>query len=395
VNDHMRSAFRFLFLILIFNTSIWANASPSWYSSSANNKTVLNVLLFLSTTCPHCHKADAFFKQIEPTTPWIKVELYFIDKDKNALILFNQLLTAQKMDDFAVPSTFFCNSRWTGFASAETTGKDLLRGLSYCKEKIEKKNQLTESTVSVLRRWGNANLFDSGMVEHPSAARYLTQMALMDALNPCALFCLAAFFSLLIIHTSTRKQIIGGLIFIFGVGVIHYLQQVYAGIFFESLRWLRLPALLAGLFTLYLVKQNYRNDSKNELFILWFFSLALMIQTYQQTCVMNWSYIVQQWLYNQNVTNQMRAVFQLVYQIMYLIPLLLTLILYSLLKKINWFAQLEITLKMSALLILIAIGFILIIYPYVLANLLLSLTLTLILLVLGIILRKTLYLSHE
>ena len=129
----MSTVFRFILLFFIISPNLWADTiSSPWYTQTADKKTVLNVALFLSSTCGHCHKADEFFQKIEPTHPWLHVTRYTVDKDKKALTQFNQFLMEQHMSDFAVPSVFFCNSRWVGFATAETTGKNLLDGRYSC-----------------------------------------------------------------------------------------------------------------------------------------------------------------------------------------------------------------------------------------------------------------------
>ena len=131
----MLATVRFL-LLFICSMPLWADNSFSWYTIDTNKQVTINVELFLSSACPHCHKADEFFREIEPKTPWLQVKHNIINEDKDALIRFNQFLTELKFNDFAVPSTFFCKSRWVGFDSTETTGKDLLKALQYCKEQI-------------------------------------------------------------------------------------------------------------------------------------------------------------------------------------------------------------------------------------------------------------------
>lgn len=385
----MWAVFRFSLVFFILITSLWgSSSSPRWYTQEADKKIIINVELFLSSTCTHCHKADAFFREIEGSSPWLHVTRYTIDKDKSALVRFNQLLNDQQMSDFAVPSVFFCNSRWVGFATAETTGKDLLFALNYCKEQIEKKGELTSANVSVLRRWANANLFDSGMTENPTVVKYITVVALMDAYNPCALFCLGGFFALLFMQDSRKGQILSGTLFILALGVMHFIQQVYTSTFFELLPWLRWPAALVGLFTFYMAGQYYRKNSTSNLFFLLALLLALMLQAYQQTCLMNWSYIFQQWLYNQHLSNEKIGLYQLAYQSMYLVPLILTLILYVILIKIKYLEKLKQRLNSIGLLYIMAVGLFLIIYPWALSNLLLSLFVILCVLIAGLFLSK-------
>ena len=385
----MWAVFRFLLVFFILSTNLWASSSsPRWYTQEDDKKIVINVELFLSSTCTHCHKADAFFREIESSTPWLHVNRYTIDKEKSALERFNQLLNDQQMSDFAVPSVFFCNSRWVGFATDETTGKDLLFALNYCKEQIEKKGELTSANVNVLRRWANANLFDSGMTENPTVVKYIAVIALMDAYNPCALFCLGGFFALLFMQDSRKGQILSGALFILALGVVHFIQQVYSSTFFELLPWLRWPAALVGLFTFYMAGQYYRKRSTSNLFFLLAVLLALMLQAYQQTCLMNWSYIFQQWLYNQHISNEQIGLYQLAYQSMYLLPLVITLILYVMLIKIKYLEKLRQRLNSIGLLYIMAVGLFLIIYPWALSKLLLSLFVILCVFIAGLFLSK-------
>ncbi|BCA94910.1 membrane protein [Legionella antarctica] len=391
----MWAVFRISLVLFMLGSSLWASSlSPRWYIQEADKKIVINVELFLSSTCTHCHKADAFFQKIESSSPWLHVTRYTIDKDKSDLKRFNQLLEDQQMSDFAVPSIFFCNSRWVGFGTDETTGKDLLHALNYCKEQIEKKGKLTSANVNVLRRWANANLFDAGMTENPTAVKYITVIALMDAYNPCALFCLGGFFALLFMQDSRKRQILSGCLFILALGVVHFIQQVYTSTFFESLPWLRWPAALVGLFTFYMAGQYYRHRSTSNLFFLLALLLGLMLQIYQQTCLMNWSYIFQQWLYNQHLSNKNIVLYQLAYQIMYLVPLIFTLILYVILIKIKYLEKLKQRLNTIGLLYIMAVGLFLIIYPWALSNLLLSLFVILCVLIAGLFLSKFNSSSH-
>ncbi|WP_298623607.1 hypothetical protein [uncultured Legionella sp.] len=370
----MTTAFRTILFLISLCSSLWANTSPtSWYTQQGDKEVALNVELFVSSTCKYCHKADAFFTDLEKTTPWVHVTRYVINEDKQALIRFNELLAEENVYDFSVPAVFFCNSRWVGFSSNETTGKDLLRGLNYCKSQIEKKGALTSVTVNVLKRWGNANLFDSAMVDEPSAARYIATIAIMDAYNPCSFFCITGFFALLFLQDNRRKQMITGLLFIAAVGVVHYFQQAHASAFFGLLPWLRVPAVATGLFSFYLAGQYYRKRTAANLLFLLSFLLAFMVQIYQQTCVMNWSYIFGQWLYNQPLTFGQHLVYQLAYQSIYLVSLLVLLFLYVYLIRFEFFARFKQKFYMVGLLYIMAIGLILIVYPLALANLALSL----------------------
>lgn len=367
----MKAICRFLLVFFLFSTNLWADNS-SWYTQDKNKKITLNVTLFLSSTCPHCHKADAFFSKLERKSPWLKVTRYLINEDKNALTLFSQRLAEQHANDFSVPAVFFCDSRWVGFAAPDTTGKILLNSLNYCKTQIEKKGTLTTATVNVLRSWANAYLFDSSMTKNPGTAKYITVMALMDAFNPCALFCLGGFFALLFIQGKRQGQALSALFFIITFELVHLGQQLHTNIFFELLPYLRWLAALTGLLTFYLAGQYYRKNKNSSLFFLLAILLAISLQSFQQTCLLNWSYIFEQWLHNQHLATEQENLYQFIYQSIYLTPLLLTFILYILVVNSQRMTNLKEKLKFIGLIYLLIIGVLLITYPWILANLSLS-----------------------
>lgn len=365
----MAKKFILIIFIFIYGIQSWAsNPNHSWYTESKDKKVVINVELFLSSTCPHCHKADAFFQEIEPITPWLKVTRFIINDDKAALLRFNQLLNEQNMDDFAVPSVFFCNSRWVGFVSAETTGKDLLYALNYCKKQIEKNGVLTTPTEDVLKRWANANLFDSGMTENPTAMHYILVVALMDAYNPCALFGLAGFFAFLFLQGTRKGQLMSGILYIAMIGIMHYFQQTHTSTFFEWLPWFRIPVFLVSILGLYFLYRYINNPIKPWIILISTVLTALIIQGYQQTCVMNWSYIFEQWLFNQHLPNGQMALFELAYQLIYLIPLVLIGVLYLILIKIKRVGPHIYRLTNIGILLLYMIYLLLIVYPESLSN---------------------------
>lgn len=380
----MKTAFKLFWVFFLLSFNLWAgDGAVSWYTQDANKKVTLNVELFLSSSCPHCHKADEFFSSFTKTAPYLHVQRNIINEDKNALIRFNQLLSEQHMDDFAVPSIYFCSSRWLGFASAETTGKDLLHAINYCKQQIENDGTLTPATIDTLRHWANANKFDSGMVEKPSTFNYIVTIAITDAFSPCAFFCFAGFLAFLFLGENHKTRISASLLFILAVAITHYWQQAHTSSFYELLPWLRGPALILGAAAVYFVVQFYKKQSTRCWLLSVAFLFGFMITVYQQTCVMNWSYIFEQWLNNQHVSSMQAGFYQLLYQALYILPLVIILILYLALFKVRRFATMQPRLVPIGLLFILAIAACLIAYPLLLANLTVSVFTVLVLAVCG------------
>ncbi|WP_242601848.1 glutaredoxin family protein [Legionella wadsworthii] len=345
--------------------------------------------MFLSSTCPHCQKADAFFREVEEKNPNIQVQRYYINQNKEALGRFYQLLNAEQMQDFAVPSIYICDSRWVGFNTAETTGKDLLKAIDYCRKQIEDKGKLSKETVNALRHLANANRFITGLVEKPTKFNFTTSIALMDAFSPCAFFCFAGFLAFLLIESKKKKQVIATLLFVLSVAIVHYFQQVYTSTFFELLTWLRIPAVLLGIMTLYFVMQYFKKQPSSILYYSLAFFIGLVTITYQQTCVMNWSAIFEQWLNDQHLSSWEANWYQLLYQLVYILPLILLLFIYFLFMRIKRFAAQGKKLTNIGLLFLIAIAVSLIAYPYIFSYFGISLGVIFILLVCGYFLKLT------
>lgn len=380
---------RFL-LVFLFSLQLWANeSSSSWYSIDAKQQVTINVDLFLSSTCPHCHKADEFFKEIEPKTPWLHVQRHFINQDKEALTLFSQFLAQQKVNDFAVPSIFFCNSRWLGFATAETSGADLMNALRYCKQQIEKKGTLPDASVDVIKRWANANMLNSSVTEQPTALNYLMTVVFLDALNPCALFSFLSLFALLFIQKSIKNQLTTGGLFILAIVAVHSLQQIQTNLFYQILPWYRVIAVLVGLSSLYLVYCYYKKQvlKPYQLFI-WTFISSLTVYAYQQTCVMNWTFVFQQWLTNQHLAQGQQFVLQIVYQFFYVLPLIILFLCYFLYSSLKLSERIKPLLEQIGLVFLALTSVLVLVQPRLLSAYLVSYLVFVIALILGFIMRR-------
>ncbi len=367
-----------LSVIFLLNITI-SHANPQsnkWFSQDAQKNVSVTVDLFLSSTCPHCHKADAFFRDMEKKQPWLVVNRYVINQDKSALQTFYEHLQQQHSGNFSVPAIFFCDSRWAGFADENTTGKALSRAISYCHQQIIQQGELSAATVSALQKWGNASQIQIGATISHSAFPLVTITAMSDGLNPCSLFCLAAFLAFMWLY-PTRKwhQFSIGSVFIVSLGIVHYMQQVHSGFFYQNMLNWRLGAILVGVLLLLMVVRTYRKMQLHKVIHTgaWIFAAVILtafaVHIYQQTCAFNLALVLEQWLTEQAISSTMRHFYQIVYQIFYLLPLVLVLLFFLLFGQYPWMVRYQQILKTAAYLILASIGIILLAYPTWLANL--------------------------
>ncbi|CEK10210.1 hypothetical protein [Legionella hackeliae] len=389
----MRFVLKIILSSFLCISLLWADTTPatsSWFTQDENKTIKLQVSLFLSSTCPHCHKADLFFQSIEPNTPWIEVHRYTINKDKATLETFNQFLQQQNSTDFSVPAIFFCNSHWIGFAEPETSGEELLRGLKYCHDQIVKTGQISTNTTNVLRQWANANWYGNAIISKPSVATLIPMMAVSDALNPCSLFLILTLVAFLWLAETRQLRLTAGFLFIVTVGVVHYVQQVHSAFFFQWITWLRIPALIIGLILLTYTLGYLKTLRLNKSYV--FLSLAVLsafgVQAYMQTCTPNFALVFEQWLLTQQFSTYKTIAFEIIYQIFYVLFLLLLILLVILGSKAARFTKYQVIFRKSAHIFLIIVALLLIIYPVAFAQLGLSLLALIIAIIIAVLLRK-------
>ncbi|KTD49543.1 hypothetical protein Lrub_0642 [Legionella rubrilucens] len=358
--------------------STWGNPSPlRWYKQD-NQQVILKVDLFLSTTCPHCRKADEFFNTLGQEKTWLEIQRHYINEDKAALDAFSQFLKqgTKGVDDYAVPAIFFCDSRWTGFDGAKTTGKKIIEALTYCRQQIEKDGALTQATVKSLQQWAMASWYENNIVNPPSASSFIPMMAFIDAISPCGILGLFALISFLTLQKTPARQWALGVFYLVLTTLTHYLQQANTALYFKILPFLIIPAAIAGiLLLLYVVESRLQPSPRGRFQGMGFlFGLALvagvLIQSYQQNCAPNFALIFQQWLIVQPLSSGQRMVYILIYHLVYFFSLsLLVLLIMGVLKQ-KWADKHQAYLRDVAFIILAFVGAILLAYPSLLARLL-------------------------
>jgi glutaredoxin len=373
----MRAALQRVLTILLFLvTSIsFAGTEPApWFSKGADNQLKLRVDLYISTTCSHCQKEDAFIHELQKQKPWLDIHRYEINLDKAALEKFHQALEQQKSDDYSVPALFFCDSRWVGFDKVETTGRALARSLDYCYQQISKTGQLNPEPKAILKLWSNSSVLATTLTDKPAYV-FIPLMALSDALSSCSIFAVLALFAFLWLFKE-KSRILGlGILFIVVVAIVHHYQQAHAIFFYHALPWLRIPAALIGLgliayvYIIYSKGSNIRTGLAIPILVG---ITALIIEAYQQTCLPNFALVFTQWLDLQQISLLHRKFYVIIYNLIYILPLTLILALiiyYRAYKKMERSKPLLVCLAWCLLLV---IGLIAIIYPQGFSNLLLS-----------------------
>jgi len=315
--------FRFLslfFVLLVNVVPVQADTSPvSWFTINAKDQIVLRVDLFLVSTCPHCQHADAFFKQLLAKNDLLDVHYHLINEDKSALMLFNQYLQQQQVHDFSVPTIFFCNSRWVGFAQAQASGQSLIEGLSYCSQQIQKHQELNNTTIQALRQRANSYSIAATITKQAVQSRYtLLWLAVIAALNPCTMITVFLLFVLLHFQSQWKHRAVLMGVYLLLVGGLNYIQLEHWSLFFTLAECIRLPAVIFAVFALIWGIKLFKKSKFSfwcALFISGF--LGVTVQIYQQACLPNFSMIFQQRQIAQSTLHPHSIVLTLLYNTIY------------------------------------------------------------------------------
>ncbi|WP_051555062.1 glutaredoxin family protein [Legionella fairfieldensis] len=366
-----------LFLFVFVSVS-WASLEPAgWFTRGEGGQIKLRVDLFISSTCPHCQKADAFLQELALKETWLEIHHYIINEDKEALEKFHQALQKEGSSNYSVPALFFCNSHWIGFDEATTTGKVLADNLNYCYQQINKTGKLNADTIGALKQAANASWLGSDMTNKLSAVSFIPAIALIDALNPCALFCLFALFAFVWLYKKLTIQVGLGILFLIGVAIAHHLQQGHEVLFYQIKPGLRLLTVLVGMgLFAYIVKfsfQGLQEEHQTLAIPVVVVLTGLLLQAYQQVCVPNFVVVFRQWLDINQFSFVKRGIYEISYQLIYSLPSILLMLFIIFLRKSKRWEKLQTLLTCTAWCILLIIGVFFVFYPQGFSSLILSL----------------------
>lgn len=372
----MRGSLQTVLTLVLFISTLLAFATEPapWFNKSSPNQIKLRVDLYLSTTCPHCKKEEAFIHNLQAKKPWLDIHRYEINKDKAALQQFQHALKQQNSNDYSVPALFFCDSRWVGFDKIETTGQAIERSLDYCYQQILKTGQLNQETKMVLKQKSHSSFLATNLDSKP-AYLFIPLIALSDALSSCSIFTVLALFAFLWLYKEKSTMLGLGILFIVIVALAHYYQEAHAIFFYQALPWLRIPAALVGMglisyiFIIYSKGTNIRPGFAIPILIA---STALIVEAYQQRCLPNFGDVFTQWLDLQQISQLGRISYLIIYNLIYNLPLTMIMLLIVYSRVYKKFEKSKPLLVCQAWCLLLIIGLIALIYPQVFSNLLVS-----------------------
>ena len=340
-----------------------ASSQPAWYSwDSQHQQVTLRLELYVTSACPHCHKADQFFYTLEQQYPWLEVHRYFIDQDKLALKQFYGRVQALHENNFALPAMFFCQTHWVGFKSKDNSGRILSRNLEYCRNSLQKQQIISTQALLKLQQQAVANQMINFSYKHANDLSAVILASLLDAFSPCNWFFIIAFLAFLWLHPwEFRQELILGISLCLILVVIHFIQGHYTYLVNSgSILW-RICNVIMGFLLCNMVAKQH-----NARYAAMLTALAGMVLIYlnQQSCQYNLLYMFEQSLSLQPLAQSVRIAYECLYQFCYVIPLLVVLLIWMLLHRCAFAKRLLPRYEILARAFLLCTGVLLIIYPH-------------------------------
>ncbi len=203
-----------------------ADRSP-WHQMDDQGTLRVNLYLFWSVTCPHCHRALRFLDELVEELPWLNVHQFELSDPETAQT-YQTFAKAFDIEAAYVPAFFYCGQTFNGYSDDQATGTYLKDTLKACYAAL-----LANAVASADPMTRPANTTPQQPISIPlngaldPASLSLPVMTILlgglDAFNPCALFVLLFLLSLMV-HMRKRSHmaIVGGTFVLFS-GLLYFL----------------------------------------------------------------------------------------------------------------------------------------------------------------------------
>ena len=176
----------------------------------------VNIYLFYSYTCPHCHDEIEYFKQLDNKyKDKINIYKYEVIKDKNNLKMMNATKELFQVSSTGVPFTVIGKEYILGFN--ETTKDEFTSIIDNYLEEKTNENNISEKTIPIL-----------GKIDAKKTSLTLVGIILgfIDGFNPCAMWILLLLINMTLTMKNKKKMMSIGLTFIFTSGIIYFLSML-------------------------------------------------------------------------------------------------------------------------------------------------------------------------
>jgi len=222
----------FLLTLMLFLSAVKVKAEDN-----------LTLYFFWGQGCPHCVKEKAFLDDLKEKYPRVKVEDYEIYAHPNNLKKWQTFCQTFEIDAQGIPMLFIKDECVVGFGNEATTGKKITA-------MVEEKLAIGQSGQIAGEKTKQEQKFTLGKI---------FSLALVDAINPCALAVLLLMLTTILAYSpGNKKEVLkAGLIFIaavlmmyffYGLAIIKFFQliKILGGVRLWLYRGLGIAAVILG-----------------------------------------------------------------------------------------------------------------------------------------------------
>ena len=207
-------------LILLIPINIFA-LSKDYNDVVANvvgekqEKDKINLYLFYSESCPHCHAEMEYLEDLEKYDNVLNIYTYEVTKNKDNSKMMNAVKTLFNVNQPYVPFTVIGEEYIVGFNDETKTNIENVIDNYLNEEKVEK----------------TFNIPIIGEVKAKNASISLVAVILgfIDGFNPCAMWILLLLINMTITMKDRKKIFLIGLTFILTGGIIYFLSMLGIG----------------------------------------------------------------------------------------------------------------------------------------------------------------------
>jgi len=216
----------------------------SLFTTKVKAEDNLTLYFFWGQGCPHCVEEKAFLDDLKEEYPQIKIEDYEVYAHPENLARWQKFCQTHGVDAQGIPSLFIKDECIVGFRSRATTGKKII-ALVEEKLMIGPSGQVAGEKTEQERQFTIGKIFS---------------LALVDAINPCALAVLLLMLTAILAYNpGNKKEILkAGLAFIaavlmmylfYGLVIIRFFQliKVLGGVRLWLYRGLGVIAIILGI----------------------------------------------------------------------------------------------------------------------------------------------------
>lgn len=210
-------------------------------------KNKINIYLFYSYTCPHCHDEIEYFKELEEKyKDKINIYKYEVMKNKDNLIMMNASKDLFEVTSTGVPFTVIGKEYILGFS--ESTKDEFTYIIDNYLSKNKNNNEKVEKKIPIL-----------GNIDAKKTSLTLVGIILgfIDGFNPCAMWILLLLINMTLGMKEKKKMITIGLTFILTSGVIYFLSMLGIGVILDLTMVnvvrdiIAIVAIILGIYNLY------------------------------------------------------------------------------------------------------------------------------------------------